>query len=79
MEELKKMGMNVLPSKANFFFASSSRLSGETIYKELKKRGVLVRYFSGERTSEYNRITIGSRKQMDIFIKVIKDILEEQK
>lgn len=79
VEELKKMGMNVLPSKANFVFASSSRLSGETIYKELKKRGVLVRYFSGERTSEYNRITIGSRKQMEIFIKVIKDILEEQK
>ncbi len=75
--ELKKLGFVMTESKANFLFARHPDIGGETLYKELKKRRVLVRWLSGERTREYTRITIGTREQMDALINAVKDILKE--
>jgi histidinol-phosphate aminotransferase len=77
--ELKKLGFNVLPSCANFVFASSDRIDGEELYLELKSRGILVRHFTSERIKSFNRITIGTREQMEVLIKEIKSILEEKR
>ncbi len=76
--ELKKLGFDVLPSKANFVFCTSPNIAGERLYQRLKSRGVLVRYFSKERINNFVRVTIGSKKQMKVFLKTVKDILEEQ-
>ncbi|MBW1863092.1 MAG: histidinol-phosphate transaminase, partial [Deltaproteobacteria bacterium] len=46
--ELKKLGWNVLPSKANFVFAEKKGVPGAEIYLKLKERGILVRYFDIE-------------------------------
>ena len=75
-EQLEKLGFTVLPSKANFLFAKSDRIDGEKLYKELKKRGVLVRHFTKERIAPYVRITIGTMAQMETLIEKIKEILE---
>lgn len=75
--ELQKMGFEVLDSKTNFVFAKCARLDGESFYKKLKERGILVRHFSGERIKEYNRITIGTKAQMEEFLKATKEILNE--
>lgn len=75
--ELRKRGFTVLDSKANFVFASSDKISGLKLYEELKSRGVLIRHFEKGRLAPYNRITIGSREQMDILLKTIDKILEE--
>ena len=75
--ELKRLGFDVLPSKANFIFAKSKSISGGILYEELKKRGILVRHFNDERIREYNRITIGTPHQMCIFIETVKQIMEE--
>lgn len=75
--ELKSLGFSVLPSKANFIFAKSDRISGEDLYLELKEKGVLVRHFTSERIKEYNRITIGSIEEMTAFITIVKEILGE--
>ncbi len=75
-DRLIKLGFEVLPSKANFLFAKNDKISGKTLYQELKERGVLVRHFDKARIKEYNRITIGSKKQMQIFIDTVKSILE---
>ena len=42
--------------------------------RELKRRGILVRYFDKPRLSEFVRITIGSRKQMETLIKTLKEM-----
>ena len=76
-EKLEKLGFTVLPSKANFLFATHPALDGGKLYQTLKERGVLVRHFDKPRLSQYNRITIGSREQMEIFLARVKEILEE--
>lgn len=75
--ELKKLGFTVLPSKANFIFAKSDKISGEKLYSELKGEGVLIRHFTNKRICEFNRITIGSHEEMAVFIEKVKKILGE--
>ena len=75
--ELKKMGFECTDSKANFIFAKHPNISGEDLYIKLKQNGILVRHFSKDKISEYNRITVGTREQMDVLLNKIKSILEE--
>ena len=77
--ELEKIGFTLTRSKTNFIFAKHERLGGEELYLKLKEKGVLVRHFSAPRIAEYNRITVGSKKEMEILIERIKSILEETK
>lgn len=74
---LQKLGFEVLPSKANFVFAKSDKIDGEKLYLELKKRGILIRHFTKDEICQYNRITIGTREQMQKLIETISLILEE--
>ena len=73
--ELEKLGFRVLPSCANFIFAESDRIEGGELYRRLKARGVLVRHFDKPRISNFNRITIGTRSDMDAFLRAVKEIL----
>ncbi|MGX8775191.1 MAG: histidinol-phosphate transaminase, partial [Bacillota bacterium] len=54
-------------------------VDGGRIYEEMKKRGVLIRHFAKERMAQYNRVTIGSREQMDRFLEVLGEVMEELK
>lgn len=74
---LSEMGFTVVPSRANFVFATCPAIGGGDLYRRLKDRGVLVRHFDTPRLREYNRITIGSREQMDALLTAIQAILEE--
>lgn len=75
--ELTKLGFTVLPSKTNFLFVKTDAIDGQTLYEKLKKKGVLIRHLKGERTSAYNRVTIGTKVQMDVFLQKVKEILTE--
>lgn len=76
-EKLSELGFELTDSRANFIFAKSDKISGEELYLQLKKRGVLIRHFSKERIKDYNRITVGTREQMEIFVSETEKILEE--
>ncbi len=79
LAELRAMGFSATASVTNFVFATHPRLSGEDYYNALRARGILVRHFAGERICEYNRITVGSRTEMDAFLLATKAILEEKR
>lgn len=77
--ELKRLGFEMTDSKANFIFAKHPRIDGGELYSKLRERGILVRHFTKEKISQYNRITVGSREQMAELISAISEILEERK
>ena len=72
---LKQLGFSVLPSQANFVFATHPKIKGKKLYLRLKDKGILVRHFDKKRLADYNRITIGSREQMDALLTAIKEFL----
>lgn len=76
--ELKKLGFEVIDSKANFIFAKCSKIDGEDLYRSLKSKGILVRHFSDKKISDFIRITIGAKEDMETFIATVKKILEEK-
>ena len=76
-EKLRSLGFTSLPSRTNFLFAKSGRLSGEDVYRGLKARGVLVRWFDEKRIRDYVRVTIGSREQMTTFAVALADLVKE--
>lgn len=78
VRELQKLGFWVTDSKANFIFAKSDKIVGKELYLSLKEKGVLIRHFETPLLKDYNRITVGSKEQMEEFIKTVREILEEK-
>ncbi len=76
-EQLLELGFTVLPSKANFIFVKTDKMDGGELYKKLKERGILVRHFTNPRICQYNRVTIGTREQMQTFVNTVKEVLYE--
>ena len=74
-ETLRQLDFNVLPSQANFLFVSHKSVPAEFIYNELKKEGLLVRYFNKSGIDNYLRITIGTDQQMERLVRKLKAIL----
>ena len=77
-ERLKGMGFEVLPSSANFLMAKRAGTGGHALYEKLKERGILVRHFAEGRISDFIRVSIGTRAQMDRFLGAVRDILGEE-
>lgn len=76
-EKLKDLGFEMTDSSANFLFAKHEKISGKALYERLKEKGILVRHFEKERIYDFNRITIGTKDDMDALLNTIKDILAE--
>lgn len=74
--QLEAMGFRVLPSQANFVFATTPRIDGQVLYQALKDRGILVRHFRDPRICQFNRITIGTPEQMQSLVDAVREILE---
>ena len=75
--ELESMGFKVLPSKANFIFASLPSKDAGELAAQLREQGIIVRYFNKPRINQFLRITIGTDEQNQRLVDTLKnDILK---
>jgi histidinol-phosphate aminotransferase len=72
---LEGLGFEVIPSQANFVFASHPRAEGSRLAEQLRGQKILVRHFAKPRIEQYLRITVGSDAQVDALIAALKKIL----
>ena len=71
---LKENGWQYIPSKTNFVLVKNPKVSGEKVYEEIKKQGILVRHFNTKGIEDYVRITIGTEEQMNALKTAMKNI-----
>jgi len=74
--ELAKLGYISLPSATNFLFVRHPALDGQATYQHLREKGILVRHFGKPRLDDFNRITIGTREQMQAVVAALKQEVE---
>lgn len=74
--ELKKLGFSFGDSMSNFIFAAHESVPAKELFEALKKEHIFVRYFSKERISNYLRISIGTREEMETLIRFLKGYLK---
>jgi histidinol-phosphate aminotransferase len=74
-QTLRDLDFFVLPSSANFLFVKHSNISGVDLFAQLRKRGILVRHFNKDRIFDFLRISIGTDKEMDEFLKACREIV----
>lgn len=72
--ELKKLGFTCTDSKTNFVFAKHETVSAAELLEMLRKQNIFVRNFaSNPRISNYLRITIGTREEMNSLFTAIRE------
>ncbi len=72
--ELRKIGYRVIPSQANFIFATPPDLDGERVYQALYECKILVRFFTDPLLKHGLRISIGTREEMEQTLKAMTEI-----
>lgn len=70
-QELTFLGFTFPESYGNFIFAAHPEIPAKTIFQELKKKKIYVRYFEKPRIDNYLRITIGTDEQMDTLLEAL--------
>ncbi|WP_407545637.1 histidinol-phosphate transaminase [Acinetobacter baumannii] len=76
VRDLTELGFNVLPSKANFIFATHSQHDAGQLAQKLREQGIIVRYFNKPRIKQFLRITVGTDEQNARLVQTLKqDIL----
>lgn len=75
--ELSKLSFQCVESKANFLFISHPQFRADFLFKELRLKGILVRYFNKPGIDNHLRVSIGSDDEMDIFLAKMKEIISK--
>lgn len=75
-KSLKEMGFTMTDSYSNFIFIHHDDFDAEYIFKELRKKHIIVRYFNAPRINQYLRVTIGNDEEMDAFLDAVKEIIQ---
>ena len=69
------LGFEVLPSAANFIFASHPEKAADELFAALRARGIIVRYFKQPRIDRFLRITVGTEGQCDELLDALTELL----
>ena len=76
-KELRALGFTFGDSMSNFIFASHERVPATELLEALRREHIYVRHFTKERINNYLRISIGTREEMETFIRFLKEYLKE--
>ncbi|NLX23322.1 MAG: histidinol-phosphate transaminase [Phycisphaerae bacterium] len=72
---LARLGLNSLPSQANFLLAQADRPTARELYESLKARGILVRYFNSPGLDDKLRITVGTPEQNNALLAALAELI----
>ncbi|OTG62929.1 histidinol-phosphate transaminase [Acinetobacter silvestris] len=72
---LEELGFTVLPSKANFIFASLPSKNVGELAAQLREQGIIVRYFNKPRINQFLRITVGTDEQNQRLVDTLKNTI----
>jgi histidinol-phosphate aminotransferase len=76
VNELEALGLEVLPSAANFVFARHAQRDGAELTAKLRERSIIVRHFkSPSRIAPFMRITVGTDEQCEALLHALGEIL----
>ncbi len=73
---LTRMGFEFPDSKSNFLFVKHKTVEAKTIFEELKKRKIYVRYWDKPAIKDYLRITVGTSMEMQKLFDALTEILK---
>lgn len=71
---LSRMGITYVPTVANFILIDTGK-DGLVVFREMLKYGVIVRDMHQYGLKNFIRVTIGTKKENEKFIKVLKKVL----
>src|SRR5699024_3311851 len=75
-QALTELGFTVLPSAANFVFATHGTQAAETLALGLREQGIIVRHFKQpKKIANYLRITVGTGEQTDALLVGLQSLL----
>lgn len=74
-KELKKIPwLKPYPSKANFILCKVEGMNAGIIKKDLRKQGILIRYFDNQDMNDHIRISVGTPEQMQKLLAALKGV-----
>jgi len=74
--ELTRLGFRVLPSQTNFILARPPRWPAGEWLEKLRKRKILVRWFSQPEIRDYLRITIGTPDEAETLVDTVRKLMK---
>lgn len=75
VQSIEKIGFTSARSGANFVFITHESVPAIELYRELKERGILVRYFEKHRIDNYLRVSIGTDEDMSYVFDMLREIV----
>src|SRR3990167_3991984 len=74
-EQLDKLGLEYVPSQANFVLIDV-KLDAKKVFQEMLKEGVIVRAMTAYDLASHIRVTIGMREELEEFLRVLELVLK---
>lgn len=72
---LEAMDFLVVPSDTNFLWVRPSRVAAKELFLRLREKKILIRYFEGERTGDFLRLTVGTDGEVDALVAAVDEIV----
>ena len=74
-KSLAALGFDVLPSQTNFILARPPRFPASEWLEQLRRRNILVRWFSAPEVKDYLRITVGTDAEAAALERAVRELL----